>query len=108
MENLEKNFKIIKVLASCKKGIRNKILKKADDTLILTICECVLNTLNGNINLPTPLVTKLNKFKKTLRLLTNSNIKRNKKLLIQHGGFLNILLPTALTAISLLLEKFIK
>ena len=67
MENLKKNYKILKTLSNCKKGLRNRILLNSDDSVINNICECVLNTLNGNVKLPPQNLSKLKKYKKTLR-----------------------------------------
>ena len=53
MEKLKKNFENLKLLSDCKKKIRNSIIKKGGKDLILSINECVVNTLNGNVKLTT-------------------------------------------------------
>ena len=76
MENLKKNYKSLKTLSICKKGLRNQILTNADDSVINNICECVLNTLNGNVKLPPQKLSNLKKYKKTLKkLVLTKNVK---------------------------------
>lgn len=106
MDKFRKNIKLLKQLSKCKKILRKNILKFADEELVLSICECVLNTLNGNIKLDHKIIKKLEKYKKHLRNLADVNLslKKKKKILIQQGGFLNLLLPAALTVLTTLLQ----
>ena len=71
MDKLKKNIKTLEILSYCDKTNRNKILSSANQDLILCICECVLNSLNGNIKLDKKIVHKLKKYKHTLRKVTN-------------------------------------
>ena len=73
------NFEIIKILSDCKKGIRNKIIRRADDSLIVNLCECVINTLNGNINQSDSKLYQLKKYKKTLRKIVKLKKLKSKK-----------------------------
>jgi hypothetical protein len=80
------------------------IIENADKELIYTLCECVLNCINGNVTLDESIKTKLNRHKLHLRSLLrkrNSSIKKKKKILIQKGsGFLPIILSTILSALE--------
>ena len=108
MEKLKKNFENLKLLSDCNKKIRNHIIKKGDKDLILSINECVLNTLNGNVKLTFTEKEKLKKFKHTLRkLLKRKSILNKKKILIQEGGFLQVLLPSAISLISTIIEHLV-
>ena len=105
MEKLKKNFENLKLLSDCKKKIRNSIIKKGGKDLILSINECVVNTLNGNVKLTTSEKEKLKKFKYILRnLLEKKSISKKKQILIQQGGFLQVLLPSAITLIGTIIE----
>lgn len=105
MEKLEKKLDTLKLLKDCKKKIKNQILNKGDDELIRALNECVINTLNGNVKLSLNDIKKLKKFKKSLRkLVRNKDIIKKKKILIQEGGFLPIILPSAITLISTLID----
>ena len=84
------------------------MIKKGEKDRILSINECVINTLNGNITLSPKEKLKLKKFKYSLRkLLKNKSIQKKKKILIQEGGFLQILLPNAISLITTLLDTFV-
>ncbi len=108
MEKLRDNFENLNLLANCTKKIRDKLINKGKKDLILSLNECVLNTLNGNISLRPKDKQKLKKFKYSLRkLLKNKSIKGKKKILIQEGGFLQVLLPSAISLIGTLLENFV-
>jgi hypothetical protein len=73
---------------------RRALLRAADDTLVRSICECALNTLRGNVRLSPAQKKRLGKHRKTLRSLASSNgtWQRKKRLLVQRGGFLPLLL----------------
>ncbi|KYN38949.1 hypothetical protein ALC56_06671, partial [Trachymyrmex septentrionalis] len=63
---------------------------RADEKLIRCICECVFNTLKGNISLERREKNRLTKYKKALRRVVakRGNWKDRRKLLVQRGGFL--------------------
>ena len=98
----------LKLSCDCKKKIKHNILKRGKRDLILAINECVLNTLNGNVELTKKEREKLEKFKYSLRkLLKKKSIQYKKKILLQEGGFLQVLLPSAISLIGSLLEYFV-
>ena len=78
-ERVEKNVDYLKILCKCKSNMRKVILTNADKDLINTICECVYNCLNGNIELNNEIKMKLKRHKKDLRNL----VGRNKSLKIK-------------------------
>jgi hypothetical protein len=109
MDKLKNNLEKLKVLSCCGKKNRIKILKNGDENLILCVCECILNTLNGNIQYPPKIFKKLKSVKYILRKINKlKNINDKKKILIQKGGFLQYLLPAAITVITSLIENFQK
>ncbi len=69
-ERLEKNVDFLKILCKCQSIMRKVILTNGDKDLINTICECVYNCLNGNIEL---IKTKLKRHKNDLRNLVGRN-----------------------------------
>lgn len=86
--------------------IKDKLIKKGEKKLIDCIDECVYNTLNGNVKLSPKDKIRLSKYKYSLRkLLNKKNQKDKKKVIIQEGGFLRILLPSAIALISSLLNN---
>lgn len=109
-DRIKKNIDLIKVI-SCsknKKKLRNTIIQCGSRDLIQSICECILNSLNGNITLGHEDIKKLEKYKKPLRkLLKNISLKTKKKILIQNGGFLQILLPSVITGLASIIGSVI-
>lgn len=92
----------LKSLQKAKPSERKILLKKASPDLIKAICECVINILKGTVPLKTFQKNKLKTHKIILRNLQNKkiNINKKKKLLIQKGGFLPLLLSVLAPIIS--------
>ena len=98
-QRLRKNHDFLKLLVKCTPAQRKAILKVADDALVRTICECVLNVLKGTVPVSKPA-------KKSLIALAEKStpLDKKKKLLVQHGGnFLSVLLPPVLRVLSSIL-----
>lgn len=109
METVEKNLENLKKLSCCKKKSRDKLIKYCKKDLILAINECIFNTLNGNIHLDLRSKEKLRRHKYRLRkILNNKKIKKKKDLIIQNGGFLQSLLPSAIFLITTILDNLSK
>lgn len=96
----------LKKLSKCKtKKTRSKLIGKYKKCVIDAISEICLNFLKGNLKINSKDFKKLLKFRKTIEFLKKKNpVYKRKKAIIQKGGFLNILIPSAL----FLLEKFLK
>ena len=73
-QRLRKNHEFLKLLAKCTPAQHKAILKVADEALVKTICECVLNVLKETVP-----VSKLAKSK--LLAHKNSLIALAKKVL---------------------------
>jgi hypothetical protein len=64
--------------------------------------------LNGNIALTPTQKTALIKYRHTMRkLVEKSSLKQKKKILVQHGGFLEFLIPAAVTGIAQIISSLI-
>lgn len=89
----EKMLDVLRALRHLKKSQRVKILRSAHKQLIKCICECVLNTLKGNINLSTKDKQKLKRHQKVLRKIGSEQgtWSNKKKIIVQSGG--GFLLP---------------
>lgn len=96
-------LKIIKVVPS---KTRSNILRNSDDELIRAIAEICLNFCAGNIQCDKKSYKKLKKYKNCIHRLAEvkkkqKNYKKERILLSQKGsGFLPILLPTVLSALT--------
>ena len=87
-QRLTKNHDFLKLLVRCTPAQRKAILKVADDVLVRTICECVLNVLKQTVPVSKPARRKLLAHKKSLIALAEKGTLLNKKkeILVQHGG----------------------
>ena len=105
-QRLRKNHDFFKLLAKCTPAQRKVILKVADDALVRTICECVLNVLKETVPVSKPAKRKLLAHKKSLIALAEKStpLRKKKQVLVQHGGnFLSVLLPPVLRVLSSIL-----
>ena len=108
LDNIKKQEDLLKSLTHCKFKIRKAILKNADKDLVDAICQCVYNLLNGNLHLSTTEKEKLTKYRHALRkLVQKSTLKQKKKILVQQGGFLEYLIPAAISGITSIISSFI-
>lgn len=101
-----KQLQYLRVLHKCPKKLRKDLLEKLPTSSIKAICECCLNLLRGHIPLTNYQKNSLKKDKLILRRLADKKkpLYTKRKLIIQKGGFLNILLPAAITAITSLIH----
>lgn len=82
---------------------RRALLRTADDSLVRDICECALNTLEGNVVLSRAHKSRLARHRHTLRKLAckRGSWKSKKKILVQRGdGFLGLLLAPILGGLA--------
>ena len=102
LEKIKEKLPELTYLSKCSPKIRKFILQNGDKKLILAIRECLFNFLKGNLKLDENKFKKLKKYKNSIRLLVgNKNcLKKNKKILVQRGGFLQFLLPVAVDIIG--------
>ena len=98
-----RNLELIK---TCPKALRKHLLIKFPVRSVKAICECALNLLKGNIPVSPHQKRSLAKYKTSLRKIgtKKGNLYTKKKLIIQQGGFLNILIPSALSLLTSLIH----
>lgn len=103
MDLIKKCKNDLKSLKTCKnKKNWKKLILKSKKCVIDAISEICDNFLRGNLKLKKFKVVGLKKFRKAIEFMKKKRpIKKKKQKLIQKGGFLNILIPSAL----MLLEK---
>ena len=90
---------LFKTLLKSKPSLQKLIINKVDKKIILFICIIVLNILKGNISIKKSEIDKLKRFKLPLRKLTSISKLKDKKKILQRGGFLSTLIPLILNAI---------
>lgn len=101
MKRLKLNKHFLHILKYARPKLRKAILENADDELIKTLLEIVVNTLNGNHKVTKSIKSKLSKYKHCFRKLacTKVPLKKKRKIIVQTGGFLSILLPSLLSGL---------
>lgn len=101
MKRLKSNKHLLHALKVAKPKLRNAIIKAADDDFIKALCECCMNVLNGNHKVTPALRKKLSKHRVALRVLSNRKnaLRKKRKLLLQKGGFLPMLLGSILSGV---------
>ena len=101
-KRFEKNRKLLEIVGECKKKLRTSIILNSDNDFILTIIECVLNIMNGNVNLNDENFKILKPYNKTFKKLIKKKISLNnkRKIIVQKGGFLQFLIPAIISAVG--------
>lgn len=101
MKRLKVHKHTLHVLKNCSPQVRKSIVSSASPELIKCLCEICVNMLNGNVKISKSNKKNLNGYKNHLRKLISNrlNIKAKKKLLVQKGGFLPVLLGALLSGV---------
>jgi hypothetical protein len=110
-ERLERNINHLKILSKAIKPQRESIINTASKDLILCICDCAYNCLNGNIPLTDKQIKQLVRYKKQIRRLANKDcntLRENKEIILQNGGFLPLILTPVLSIAGSLLADLIR
>ena len=100
------------ILKALQKGTtkqRRAILATCDNKLLLALCEILSNVLSGTIKLSPSVKSKLKKFGTLIRKVADKKVKNSvkKKILVQKGGFLPLVLAPALSLAATLLGEVI-
>lgn len=98
----EAQLQDLKLIKKCPKALRKQLLEKLPLRSVKAICECSLNVLKGNIPLTSQQKKSLSHYKSTIRKVGSKKgaLFQKKRLIIQNGGFLNILIPAALSVLT--------
>ena len=78
-QRLRKNHDFLKLLVKCTPAQCKAILKVADDALVRTICECILNVLKETVPVSKPAKRRLLAHKKSLIALAEKSTPIEKK-----------------------------
>lgn len=100
-ERLQKHLPLLKYLAHGKAPIVKSIIKESGPEVIKVICECANNVIKENVKLPKHHLKKLRPHRRKVYKLADKKISlKNKKRILQTGGFLGTLLKAIIPAVS--------
>ena len=101
-ERLKRHVPLLKALAKASPQSRKKFLKNnCTPDFIHCICKCVQNILKGRVQLSKGHKCELSRHKKSMRkLILKKTSLKNKKKLVQTGGFIGALLPSLIKIIG--------
>ena len=104
---LKQNFDSLKFLARAKPQLRNAIIGACDNSLVCCICECIKNVVEANVPVPHSTLCKLKPYRQVLDKIVNkrNNFLKKKRLIVQNGGFLPLLLPALIGVIGSLVGE---
>jgi hypothetical protein len=97
------------VSKNCTKANQKDLLNRAKGPFINKICECILNIIEGRVKISNKDFEKLKPYKNLFRKLVkkNTKLKEKKKLIIQKGGFLQILIPAIISGLASIISSVI-
>ena len=101
MKKIAENLNFLKLFCNCTKKLHKHLINGANQEHIICLCECILNCLNGNVNLNEPEKSQLKKYKKRMLTKKKLGLKKRKQLLIQKGsGFLPLIIPAVIAVVT--------
>lgn len=106
---MKKNqFDFLRALSLCNGKHRKTLISNATTNDINSVCEACLNILKGNVPITRHHKQKLKKHKTAIRRLVSKSVPvKKKKIIIQKGGFLPIILGALAPVLGSILGKFI-
>jgi len=109
--NLQLCMEKLKIISKIRDvRLRKRILSEiADDCLYKALHEIAINTVNRKVPLSRPAKISLRKYKSHIQSLTRdtNNKKQRKRLVVQSGGFLPILIPAVASVLGSVLSAVI-
>jgi hypothetical protein len=102
-ERLNEFIPLLKKLSAADKKERATIILKAPTCFIRFLCECGLNVLKGNLKLSDDQYQKLRPHRRLLLFLSTPSLSfkvRRRAFLRKKGGFLPVVAPVLLSALS--------
>lgn len=110
MKRIRENKVFLLFLIKASPKLRKILLMNASKEEIKSILEIVINTMKKNVSLNGECKTKLCKYKKILRMLSDKkkSFVNKRKILVQKGGFLPMLMSSLISgALSNIFSKLL-
>lgn len=109
-KRLKRNINCLHLLADARRYQRDALINTASKDQLQCICDCANNFLAGNVPFTQDRINKLKRYQKQIRILANKNdpdLEKKRKILVQYGGFLPLLLTPILSIASTLLADYL-
>jgi len=102
VSRIKRQYAFLRKLVKSKPHTRIQLIRGANVDQIKSIRESVLNVANRNVPLKPTQLKKLRRYKKVLSKLAFANPTQthSKRLIIQRGGFLGVLLLAVLSFLT--------
>lgn len=108
-QRIKENIHLLKFLGCCNNRERKALIGKGSKQLIGSICECTDNFLHHRVPVSKEQLKKMHKYRYAMRkIIKKSSLKNKKKILTQRGGFLQYLIPAAISAVASLISNAIE
>jgi len=107
-QNLKPHKEYLLLIQKANKNQREALLKTATLQQLKAISECTLNVCTGNVKLTPRQFSTLKKHKNKIHKFLKSKSTGHRRLALQTGGFLPILLSVILPILTSLTETAIK
>lgn len=92
-QRIRRNFTSLQALAKASKAIKSSMISNATKDFILCLVECATNLIRGNVRLTSRQFQSLKRHRAELeRLVKPRTSQRDRKAILQNGGFLGALL----------------
>ena len=106
---LVKNKEFLVLLSKCKPKLRKALVSGSDKEALYAILECVLNVCNGNVHINSDDFMKLKPYNRTFKKLIDKKIDigQKRKIIIQKGGFLQVLIPAIISGLASIISSAI-
>ena len=100
VQNIVNSKDFLKLLAKAGKKKRKSLLKKATHKEIQSLYEIALNVKNNTVRLKPCVARKIvrGRYRPYIRAAADkkNNLEARRKIFLQHGGFLQLIIPAAL------------
>ena len=102
---VKRNALCLHLLTKADGKLIKAVIANGKQELVDSLCECAHNILKGNVALKTIHKAKLRRYRGLMRSLVKRKAAKNKRKILQTGGFVSALLAPLATSVILPLVK---
>ena len=102
---VKRNALCLHLLTKADGKLIKAVIANGKGELVDSLCECAHNILKGNVALKATHKAKLRRYRGLMRSLVKRKVAKNKRKILQTGGFVSALLAPLATSVILPLVK---